>query len=214
MALILCHQCLSWVEPLGRQCPQCDFPLDARLPDPSPDKLSAVMGQLVRCIGDVRIARAPLPECGSLYETTHGLFFVPHRLERVRLIRGGAPQRTWRAMLRSFGRRAFRRSEVHRPAMRMEVAVDSHQPLGPCDSGELPNLLMQNPGVFFLSWRSIQMVRRSFWGWTILRSNSLHLRLKPVGDHAGFHERMAELAAGVQEACIHDPGRGILGAGR
>jgi hypothetical protein len=203
MSLILCHHCLSWVEPIGEQCPQCDYPLDARAPDPSSEELSAAIGQIVGRIGEVRIARAALPNQGSLYETTQGLFFVPHRLEQVKLVRGEtAPRRlqTVVAAWLSAPLDLLRRSPDRRPAARMEIAVDEHPPLGPADSGKLPALLMQNPGVFFLSSRSIHKVRWSLWGWTILRPNSLALRVKPIADRGRFHERMSAWAAQIEEA--------------
>ena len=99
MSLILCHQCFSWVEPIGEQCPQCDFPLDARAPDPSPEELNAAIGSLVRPMGEIRIARAELPERGWLYETNHGLFFVPNRLEQVKLVPRGSSPKPMRSLL-------------------------------------------------------------------------------------------------------------------
>ena len=81
----------------------------------------------------------------------------------------------------------------------MEVAVDQPRVLGPEDSGKLAGLLMQNPGVFFLPRRSIQKIRWTLWGWTILRHNSLALRLKPTLDRGRFHERMTAWAAAVEE---------------
>ena len=82
----------------------------------------------------------------------------------------------------------------------MEVAVDEHRLLSPRDSADLPALLMQNPGVFFLARRSVQDIRHTFWGWTISRRNSLVLRLKPIGDRMAFHERMAAFSVGIHEA--------------
>jgi len=203
MSLILCHQCFSWVEPLGEQCPQCDFPLDARAPDPSPEELSAAIGQFVRRIGECRIARAALPDRGSLYETTQGLFFVPHRLEQVKLVRGEKPPRRLRTVVAGWLKAPWRLlsgAPGGRRAARMEIAVDEHRPLGPEDSGKLSSLLMQNPGVFFLSRRSIDKVRWTLWGWTISRPNSLVLRLKPLVDRGRFHERMSAWAAELDEA--------------
>jgi len=202
MALMLCHQCLSWVEPLGEQCPQCDFPLDARTPDPTSEELGAVIGRLIRHIGDVRIARTALPNRGSLYETTRGLFFVPHRLEDVRLVRGAATRARWRKVFSAlqniphaiFGLRGYR------TAPQVEIAVDLHTHLSPQDSKELPILLMSNPGVFFLSRRSIHRIQRRLWGWMISRPNSLALRLKPIADRSEFHERMSAFALGIREA--------------
>jgi hypothetical protein len=203
MSLILCHQCFSWVEPIGEQCPQCDFPLDARAPDPSSEALSAAIGQVVRRIGEVRVARAALPDRGSLYETTRGLFFVPDRLEQVKLVRGETSPRQLRTVLAgwlSARRGLLQQAPGRRSAARVEIAVDEQRILGPNDSGKLSALLMQNPGVFFLPRRSIHKIRWTLWGWTISRPNSLVLRFKPIADRGRFHERMSAWAAEVDEA--------------
>jgi hypothetical protein len=203
MSLILCHHCFSWVEPLGEQCPQCDYPLDARAPDPSPEELNAAIGQIVRRIGEVRVAGASLPDCGSLYETTRGLFFVPHRLEQVKLVRGDSSPRQFRSLLSDWlnaPRTLLYGASDQKSTARVEIAVDEHLPLGPEESDKLATLLMQNPGVFFLPRRSIDKVRWTLWGWTISRPNSLTLRFKPLVDRGRFHERMSAWAAEVQGA--------------
>jgi hypothetical protein len=202
MSLLLCHRCFSWVEPIGEQCPQCDFPLDARSPDPPPAQLGAAIGRLVGRIGDVRISRTSLPDRGSLYETTRGLFFVPHRLEQVKVVPGLAPDHRPAPTLSSSLRNSLSLlwSPSESRAARMALSIEHQRPLGPQDSGKLPTLLMQNPGVFFLARHSIQAIRYSIWGWTIVRPNSLVLRLKPIADRNGFHDRMAALAADIREA--------------
>jgi hypothetical protein len=203
MSLILCHQCFTWVEPLGEQCPQCDFPLDARSPDPTPEELSTAIGQIVSRMGEVRVARVDLPGQGSLYETTQGLFFVPHRLEQVKLVRGESGPRQIRKVLADWLSAPLDRLRGvpnRQSIARMEIAIDEPHPLGPEDSGKLASLLMQNPGIFFLPRRSIHKVRWTLRGWTISRPNSLTLRLKPIAERGRFHERMSAWAADVEEA--------------
>lgn len=203
MSLILCHHCFTWVEPLGEQCPQCDYPLDARSPDPPPEQLNASIGRIVSRLGEVRIARLDLPGQGTLYETTQGLLFVPHRLEQVKLVRGASPPRPFRSMLAAWLRAPLNLlpgGPSGQPSTRMEVAVAAPRLLGPGDSDHLGALLMQNPGVFFLPRRSIHRIRWTLRGWTISRSNNLTLRLKPTVDRGRFHERMNAWAAQVEEA--------------
>jgi hypothetical protein len=203
MSLLLCHHCFTWVEPLGDQCPQCDYPLDARSPDPTPQQLNASIGRIVSRFGEVRISRVDLPGQGTLYETTLGLFFVPHRLEQVKLVRGESAARPFRSMLAAWLTApldALRGEPHHQSATRMEVAVDAPRLLGPDDSGQLATLLMQNPGVFFLPRRAIQKVRWTLRGWTISRQNNLTLRMKPTEDRGRFHERMNAWAAQIEEA--------------
>jgi hypothetical protein len=205
MALVLCRQCFAWVEPLGNQCPQCDYPLDVRTPDPSPQELGESIGRLVGRIGEVRIVRTALPDRGTLYETSNGLFFVPHRLEHARLGRGSAPRRRLRSFMAASLRAPlalFWTGPSRAGAARVEVAVDIPRPLEAHDSAELPHLLMRNPGVLFVHWRSIQHIRPSLWGWTVTRPNGLVLRLRPLGNRGSFGERMAAVATGgrVREA--------------
>jgi hypothetical protein len=201
MSLILCHHCFTWVEPLGDQCPQCDYPLDARSPDPSTEQLNASIGRIVDRLGEVRIARFDLPGQGSLYETTQGLFFVPNRLEQVKLVRGESIPRPFRSMLAAWLSApldVLRGGSNHATA-KMEVAVAPPRLLGPDDSGQLATLLMQNPGVFFLPRRSIHRVRWTLRGWTISRANNLTLRMKPTAERGRFHERMNAWAAHLEE---------------
>jgi hypothetical protein len=203
MSLILCQQCYSWVEPIAEQCPQCDYPLDPRLPDPTQAELAQAIGRLVGPIGDVRIGRSMLPGSGLLYETTNGLLFVPHRLEQVKLAPGPAVKRRWAAVLTASlraPRRLLGRAWERKAGASMEIAAGPSRRLAPADRGRLPALLMENPGVFFVPKRSIREITRSLRGWTVARPNGLVLRFKPARDHREFHHRMAALAEAVREA--------------
>ena len=84
MALVLCQQCLFWVEPIAEQCPQCDYPIDLRAADPTIEELAAAIGPLIAALGPVRLSRATLPDRGQLYATGGGLFFVPQLAEQIR----------------------------------------------------------------------------------------------------------------------------------
>jgi hypothetical protein len=207
MALVLCQQCLAWVEPIGEQCPQCDYPIDLRAPDPSFEERATAIGPLVGPIGPVRISRTALPDRGMLYATANGLFFVPESFERVRLVPAESANRSPRSMARALLREA-RTVLTHglslkrwadRSSMRIEISRSEVPVLGPEDSLRLSRLLMDDPGVFFLSRRSIRAVRSTFSGWSVVRSNNLTLRLKPLGDRATFHQRMSNFAADVPE---------------
>jgi hypothetical protein len=186
------------VEPLGEQCPQCDFPFDARQPDPAPEELAAVIGSVVASLGKVRIRRTALPDRGCLYETTQGLFFVPQRLESVQIQTGEPARRSalavmWKSPSLLWGGARARTCQ-------MQVEVADHAPLEPRERDQLPTLLMQNPGVFFVARRSISHVRRGLWTWTLTRTNGLTLRIKVESDQAAFAERMLAIAGSGRKA--------------
>jgi hypothetical protein len=173
---------------MGDQCPLCDFPLDARKPDPPPEFLRAVIGDVVAKVGDVRIVRTILPDCGCLYETTNGIFFLPHRLSQVRLVRDRS-----KAALKNL------RGPDKDLTKGIEIAEERPRVLLPTDSHRLPDYLMRNPGVFFVARRSIKAIHYSLWGWTIRRPNGLVLRLRPLEDHDRFQQRMGMLAEAIGE---------------
>ena len=209
MALVLCQQCLSWVEPIAEQCPQCDYPIDLRAPDPTLEEIAVAIGPLVSQIGPVRVSRTSLPDRGVIYATAGGLFFVPEYVECVRLIPAERYPRSVRSVLLAPLRvplRILRRGTlsglwgVYRSPMRVEISRIASPPLGPDDSDRLAGLLMDNPGVFFFARRSIRTIRRTFAGWTLMRANSLALRLRPLDDRASFHKQMTAFADEVHEA--------------
>ena len=83
MSFLLCHDCYTWVEPLDNRCPECLLVMDFSAEDPAPHLLREVMGDLAGRLGEVRIPRKLLPEWGTLYATTDGLFFVPHEMDHA-----------------------------------------------------------------------------------------------------------------------------------
>ncbi|HET6326245.1 MAG TPA: hypothetical protein VFG04_16325 [Planctomycetaceae bacterium] len=215
MALVLCQQCLSWVEPIAEQCPQCDYPIDLRTADPTLDELAAAIGPLISRIGPVRILRATLPDRGFLYATAGGLFFVPQSVERVRLVPAEHVPHSPRSVLFGLARMSLRilrqaaltegemaigTWHAYRSPMRVEVSKHELPLPGPDEGGRLPGLLMDNPGAFFFSRRSIRTIRRTFSGWALMRPNNLALRIKPLGDRETFHSRMAAFADELREA--------------
>jgi hypothetical protein len=209
MALVLCQQCFTWVEPLAEQCPQCDYPIDLRGSDLTLEELAATIGPLVSRFGPVRISRIELPDRGMLYETNCGLFFLPESVERVRLVPANrfphspasAIWRALRAPLRIFRNSVLLRgSGASGSSMRVEVTRQDSPVLASEDSERLPRLLMDNPGAFFFPRRSIRALRRTFAGWALVRPNNLVLRVKPLGDRASFHKRMTRFADEVHEA--------------
>ncbi len=205
MALVLCQQCLSWVEPIAEQCPQCDYPIDLRTGDPTLDEIAAAIGSLIAPIGPVRLSRTALPDRGQLYATGGGLFFVPQFAEQIRLVSTeDAPRSrsTTRALLRA--PLQLLRSGVaigaYRSPMRVDVLQQELPLLGPSEGHRLPQILMDHPGAFFFARRAIRTIRQTFAGWAIGRPNNLMLRIKPLGDRAAFNRQMSIFAHEIVEA--------------
>jgi len=155
----------------------------------------------------VRISRSALPDRGLLYATGGGLFFVPQSVARVRMVpvERHSPRSMLSALLRAplgILRRgvALGAWGAYRSPMRVAISTHELPLLRPEDTDRLIPLLMDDPGVFFFSRRSIRTIRRTFSGWALVRPNNLTLRIKPLGDRAAFHKRMSAYADEVREA--------------
>ncbi len=65
--------------------------------------------------------------------------------------------------------------------------------LSETESGELPDLLMDNPGAFFLPRRQIQAMMRKRGRWIIERSQGGVLPISPVAPARFFHDNLTTL---------------------
>ena len=199
MSYLLCHECYTWVEPADGRCPECQLYLDAGRPDLSVDQLQRVLGE-VRCqIGEIRIRRRTLPDLGMLYATSRGFYFLPHQMEHVtQSVEAGA---AGTSLLWALATLVWFPLIVVLPFVKtnqMKVArvpIYKPRPLADSESPRLPDLLMQNPGVFFVPRKSIRTVERKRLHWKIDRNHGSSLRLKPAADRGQFHQRMAALLA-------------------
>lgn len=197
MSFLLCHECYMWIEPREGRCPECLYSVEMGTPDPSPYDLESTIGRIVCRLGDVRVHRQLLPDRGTLYETTNGLFFIPYAIEHVYETVEVPSAETpdlwslaslvwWPLMLLQpfLSPKDIEVREVRKRCPYLLTAGDSHQ---------LPAFLMQNPGAFFVARRTIRAVRRRLGRWSIERRQGTPLRLKPAGNSRVFHARMSEL---------------------
>ncbi|HID21108.1 MAG TPA: hypothetical protein EYP14_01725 [Planctomycetaceae bacterium] len=196
MALLLCHECLSWIESSDGWCPECLARVRPDEPDPPLDDLRRRIGDLVTLIGEVRLRRKGLPDRGMLYATDCGLFFVPHGPEPAGDWSGEpAPSASvlftiagtvW-PMLAPFVSLITLR-HVHQQAQsKLEPMILSRIHAPP-----LPRLLMDDPGVLFLAANSVQLVERRFRHWVFYRQRGSPVRLKPLWPKRWFRQRMRE----------------------
>lgn len=197
MSFLLCHECYSWVQPENERCPECDRHVDSATPDPPLEFLGAQIGSILCRVGEVAIRRKMLPDRGMVYATTNGLYFLPHRLEHVtRLVEEESPGSSLLWSLASFVWSPlifvapFLKSRHVKPT---QMPVLRPQYLTRDESRLLPELLMQNPGVFFVPKKSIRIVIRKRGYWKIERLQGTPLKLKPVGNRQRFDDRMSEV---------------------
>ena len=197
MSFLLCHDCYAWVEPVGDRCPQCEQMIDPEASDPPLGVLTGVIGDLQHLIGEARVIRRNLPRTGLLYATTQGLLFVPHRTVYVSQTveaRTAGASLFWTLATAVWSPLLFVAPFVK--SKRMEersVAVDEPQYLEQDDSPRLPELLMQDPGTFYIPRRAIRAVRRWRHRWTIERVQAVPLKLWAEGDRPLFHREMRGL---------------------
>ena len=199
MSFLLCHECFTWIEPFGGRCPECQQSIDLATPDPPLHQLQRAMGQVLFRVGEVRVRRPMLPNHGILYATTNGLYFVPHRIERVTQMVQAESLGTslfWSIAASLWAPLMFvlpfvktqHMKATHVPVFRPEI-------LTPRDSWRLPEMLMQNPGVFFVPKKAIRIVSRKRRSWRIERFHRPPLKLKPIARCSHFHGRMIDLLA-------------------
>ncbi|MGE3314152.1 MAG: hypothetical protein AB7O26_03475 [Planctomycetaceae bacterium] len=200
MALFLCHDCYSWVEPFSEHCPECWQVVDPSRPDPSLEQLERDFGRIVLRVGEIRINRRMLPDRGTLFATTNGLIFLPDQVERV--IDDVETAYPTESILWAMAGLVWSPLHLvslwkHRSRPRRKGVVRVFRPhfLTERDSHRLPGMLMQNPGVFFIPRRLIRSATRRFDRWRIDRYHATTVKLRPRTDGARFHDRFAELLA-------------------
>ena len=197
MSYLLCHDCYTWVEPVGDRCPQCEQLIDPEAADPPLGTLAGVIGDLQHLIGEARVLRSKLPRTGLLYATAQGLLFVPHRTVYVSQTveaKGAGASLFWTLATAIWSPLLFVAPFVKTKRLEeRSVPVSEPQYLEEDDSSALAELLMQDPGTFYVPRRAIRGVRRRRHRWMIERVQATPLKLWAEGDRPLFHREMREL---------------------
>lgn len=198
MSFLLCHDCYTWVEPVDDRCPECLFVMDLSESDPPPRLLRDVMGELVKPLGEVRIPRRLLPEVGILYATTEGLFFLPHEMDPSRTLeqdRSGV--RAWLNKMKRVLWLPFSDSMSFRLDGNHELSAPAGErparSLLAEEQPDLPRLLMENPGAFFLSKRQVAKISRKRKRWIIERCQGSRVQIVPLQPARMFFENFETL---------------------
>ncbi len=198
MSFLLCHECFNWVEPKDGRCPECIESIEAAVPDPSEFELRTTIGDIVFRLGEVHVRRRMLPDRGMLYVTTNGLYFLPHDQEDVlHLVESPT---TEASLMWSLAAMVWSPLMLVLPFVRSKetktqrIQVPCPKYLTTEDSDLLPQLLMTNPGVFFLSRKSIREMSLKRRRWRIERFQGSPVRVKPEDNAKFFHHLMGKLA--------------------
>lgn len=200
-SLLLCGECYSWVMPAGGHCPECLAALQPETPDPPMDHLGSIMGSLQSKLGYCRAVRRGGDVPGTLYLTNTGFFFIPHRVEQSLEEHDGPPEKSWFLLLGELLFPLFRVFSwvnlLH--GSKRQVSVTTFYPmlLLPEDGPYLPQLLMANPGAFFLPRERVQALYHTRGKWTIDRTRGRDLVLLEDPEDREFNDRILELRQSV-----------------
>ena len=196
MSFLFCQECFTWVNPHNEHCPECMAIVDQTRSDPPFAQLRTTLGDVVMRLGEVRITRRLLPERGLLYATTRGLYFLPHQIDEITEYVEHRVPPSWLWYMAAF---VFVPLRLIIPFLRTkqlkEVQVHVYRPqlLTAAESDLLPELMMDNPGAFFVPLRVVRMVEFKRDRWIIERFPGSKIAFQPDADARKFHERMREL---------------------
>ncbi|MCA9449570.1 MAG: hypothetical protein KC931_20790 [Candidatus Omnitrophica bacterium] len=199
-SLLLCGECFSWVVPAGGHCPECLAPLRPETPDPPTEILRSTIGDLKRKLGYCRAVRRGGDVPGTLYLTTQGLFFIPHRMEVTKEELEHPPRKSIFIILSEMFIPLFNIYSWFMSSRKRLVDVTIFYPilLLPEDGPMLPQLLMSNPGAFFIPRDRVRAMLYTRGKWTIDRSRGKDLVLLEDPEDRQFSERILELRNTVE----------------
>ena len=198
---VLCSECYTWSRSRSGYCEECSSFLNMVQPDPTPEQLRQTLGDVIGRLGMVRLRRSGLPSQGLLYATTRGLFFAPHRTEHVsRYEEYRAEPSWWMHLMGLFW------SPLHlaiwlfsatcdKQVREIQVPVSRPQLLTADDSEVLPELLMNNPGAFFVPLNGVRGIEKRRGNWIVDRGDGKRLILEPICDLIDFGARFEDYLA-------------------
>ncbi|MDB5342273.1 MAG: hypothetical protein JWP89_650 [Schlesneria sp.] len=166
--IVVCPQCLTWIEIQSDCCPECATAVSVEDVDPPADLISDRMGDRLRDLGAIKLLRRGWPENGQLIATTEGLLFVPHLVVR--------PNGALEPVAEDAPLRPSRVSGLFQwwslPPWRRSVEDEhSHPSIHPPENLSLPSLLFDSPGAFFIVRTTIQHI--------VARWGRVHIERQP-----------------------------------
>lgn len=158
------------------------------------NRMRPLIGRVHRSLGYVKLQRRHFPNDGVLYETEHGLFFLPHRVvQTAQLVEEQAASPLWRVAAAIWAPLWFVLPFVKTKRVKTKL-VEETEPirlLGD-DLQRLSELLPRLPGAFFLAAKDIATVRTKKRVWVIERFTGSKLMIEPLTTDV-FGERMEQL---------------------
>jgi len=197
MSLLLCHQCLSWTRPRNSRCTICAERVDLGARDPSFEELAQKIGAIEHTLGVVSFPRKLLPDLGTVYVTTNGFIFLPHRqVQEPKLVTGNS---TGSSIFWIVAGLAFTPIGILTPFLRKKKVERKIVPvLHPVrlekeQSDRLPLFLMNHPGVLFISLETVGSIKKKGSWWFIKRKFGGVLRFRMLKRDKAFHHNMQQL---------------------
>lgn len=203
--IVLCPQCLTWIETHGECCTECGTAISVDDRDPTDEVLAERLGERLLDLGPVKLLRRGWPGCGRMLVTTQGLLYLP----QFTIQANGALE----AATDNLPSPANRVNHLFHwwslPAWRRPVDADGpHSPaIETIPLQPPPELLINSPGAFFIRRDSIQRIHVR-WGRAQIErrpmrtvtldqaSGGPHPRdlLRPLAEFASWKEIIASVA--------------------
>lgn len=182
--IVVCPQCLTWVEPHSERCTECGVAVDVDAPDPDAQMLAQRVGEALLELGPIRLDRSGWPQLGHLVATTEGLLFLPDFLPRPNgaiepRVDESQPSVSW---LTDLSRAWWSRLRSPTPSAD-PVAVETSIPtIANTLEAAVPAFqrLFESPGGMFVARSSMRRLLARWNHLKIERSPSRSVTLRPV----------------------------------
>lgn len=199
ISFCFCYDCYTWVQPREERCPDCKQTVQATANEPPTHALRRLVGEVRLRLGEVHVRRKLLPSIGVLYLTDGGLFFAPHQTEQISRWepKGNTASVFWLLGSLLWSPLAllwmFRGDDPDLHASRVAV-------LRPRDAFgnqfDLPELLVSEPGAFFVPAPEIREIQSRRGTWSIVRRDAPAWKFAAMDETSAFRERMHDLQQG------------------
>lgn len=158
--IVLCPNCLTWIEPHGESCTECSVAVNLDDYDPNIESITERLGEQLQDLGSMKLLRRGWPACGRLLATTRGLLFVPEFVVRM----NGALEAVTDDAVAGSQRVANLFHWWSIPPWRRPLDEADHKPPSAVShSQSMPDLLFNAPGSFFVARASIHRIHFR-WG--------------------------------------------------
>ena len=157
------------------------------------ESLEQEIGPVVRALGEVRIATKMLPDLGTLYQTTNGLFFLPYHFEKVTRIAHRPEPST--SLLWTLAAIIWPYLLIALPFIGSKSSYfesqDVHSdPLTEGDNKSLAEALTERRGSIFIPHSTIEAISPRWRRWKVQRVQRTAILVTPLEDRHEFARRL------------------------